>query len=77
MNWVAGQYVAAMYFDMSWNELPEFIKAMNSKDSVVAKSIKSKMELKEKKAIDYYLKNIKPANKYNADYWNRHILKYH
>jgi hypothetical protein len=77
LNWVAGQYVASTFFDLSWNELPAYLNAVNSQDTLMANMLKSKMAQKEKRAIDYYLKNIKPANKYNLDYWKKHIKVYH
>lgn len=77
LNWVAGQYVAAAFFDMSWNELPDYIHAVNRNDSNSKLELLEVMNKKETRAIDYYLKNIKPANKHNYDYWKKHILVYH
>lgn len=77
LNWVSGQYVAATFFDMSWNELPEYIRAVNTNDSLLAETFKVKMEQREKKALDYYLKNIQPINKYNQQYWTKHLVESH
>jgi hypothetical protein len=77
LNWVAGQYMASTYFDLSWNELPIYIKAVNSKEYLKALDTDTEMEEKEKRAIDYYLKNIKPFSPYNQQYWDKHLKDIH
>jgi hypothetical protein len=77
LNWVAGQYVAATFFDMSWNELPKYIQAFNQNDSIAEKKVLDQMNRKEQQAIDYYLKHIRPFSEYNNNYWKNHFEEQH